>query len=204
MFEYEKEKYKLGYKYIIGVDEVGRGSLAGPVVACVVVINLEKLFKEELFWFNEIKDSKKISPKKRIELVTYIKSFSTKNYLGESSAQEIDELNIHQATFLAMRRAMSEVQNNKSLVVIDGRHIIPDLEFEQEAVIKADDKIFAVSCASILAKVYRDMFVIKISEQYPNYLWEKNKCYGTANHIIAIKKYGLTIYHRKSFCDHLV
>jgi ribonuclease HII len=183
-------------KILAGVDEVGRGSLIGPVYAAAVILN--KSINKKL-----LKDSKSLTKQKREELDKYIK----KNSIwarGQASTKEIEKINILHASLLAMKRAILKLNKKPSLVLIDGNKL-PDLKnYNLEYVIKGDQKIPSISAASIIAKVSRDRFITKLSKQFNNYEWDTNSGYGTKGHLKAIKKFGITKYHRKTFspiCD---
>jgi len=178
-------------KLVAGVDEVGRGSLIGPVYAAAVILN-KNINKKKL------KDSKKISKKKREILEIYIKKNSYWA-IGSASLIEIEKLNILNASLLAMKRAIKKLKKKPKLVLIDGNKI-PKISFYKiKSVIKGDQKIPEISAASIIAKVSRDRLVTKMSTKYSKYFWNKNAGYGTKEHIVAIRKYGITKYHRKTF-----
>ena len=183
-------------KILAGVDEVGRGSLIGPVYAAAVILN--KSINKKL-----LKDSKSLSKKKREELYSYIKKNSIWA-IGQSSVKEIEKLNILNASLLAMKRAILKLTKKPSLVLIDGNRL-PDLRnYKLEYVIRGDQKIPSISAASIIAKVSRDRFITTLSKQFNNYGWDTNSGYGTKEHLRAIKKFGITEYHRKTFspiCD---
>jgi len=183
-------------KILAGVDEVGRGSLIGPVYAAAVILN--KSINKRL-----LKDSKSLTKDKREKLDKYIKKNSIWA-IGQASIKEIEKKNILQASLLAMKRAILKLKKKPSLVLIDGNKL-PDLQnYKLEYVIKGDQKIPSISAASIIAKVSRDKFIKKLSKQFNSYGWETNSGYGTKEHLIAIKKFGITKYHRKSFspiCD---
>ena len=183
-------------KILAGVDEVGRGSLIGPVYAAAVILN--KTINKRL-----LKDSKSLSKKKRKELYSYIKKNSIWA-IGQASVKEIEKINILHASLLAMKRAILKLKKKPSLVLIDGNKL-PDLKaYKLEYVIKGDQKIPCISAASIIAKVSRDRFITKLSKQFNSYGWDTNSGYGTKEHLKAIKKFGITKYHRKTFspvCD---
>lgn len=181
---------------VIGVDEAGRGPLAGPVVAAAVKL---KKYNSEL---QEINDSKKLTEKKREKLFDVV----MENFyvgIGMASPQEIDEINILNATFLAMRRAIENLDEKSGvdniLILVDGNFKIREYNGKQEAVIKGDAKSLSIAAASIIAKVTRDRILVKDGEKYPEYLFEKHKGYGTKAHKEALLKYGITPIHRKSF-----
>ena len=183
---------------LAGVDEVGRGSLIGPVYAAAVILN--KTIDKKL-----LKDSKSLSKAKRESLNSYIKKNSIWA-IGQASIKEIEKINILHASLLAMKRAILKLKKKPSLVLIDGNRL-PDLKnYKLEHVIKGDQKIPSISAASIIAKVSRDRFITKLSRQFNSYGWDTNSGYGTKEHLRAIKKFGITKYHRKTFspiCDFL-
>ncbi|MBS9776276.1 MAG: ribonuclease HII [Fusobacterium sp.] len=190
--------FDLEYKNVIGVDEAGRGPLAGEVVAAAVKL---KEYSEEL---DEINDSKKLTEKKREKLFDIIKE---KFYVGVGIAtvEEIDEINILNATFLAMRRALkdlekSEINLDENLILVDGNFKIREYNGEQIPVVKGDSKSLSIAAASIIAKVTRDRMLKNLGKTYPEYEFEKHKGYGTKKHIEAIKKLGkIKGIHRESF-----
>ena len=173
-----------------GVDEVGRGCLAGPVVSAAVI--LKKGIDLKL-----LKDSKKISFKKREEISEHIKKNSY-YAIGIASVEEILNLNILQATLLSMSRAIEKLKIKPSLTLIDGNFAPAGLK-NYKTIINGDEKIKVISAASIIAKVYRDRFMIKLSEKYSNYAWERNFGYGTKAHLEGLKNFGVTSHHRKGF-----
>ena len=178
-------------KKIAGVDEVGRGCLAGPVFAAAVVLN--KDINTKL-----IKDSKKIPFDKRILISEYIKKNSI-YALGSASVEEIEKINILNASLLSMKRALNKLKYKPSIAYIDGLFIPKNLKIKCKTFIKGDEKITSIAAASIIAKVSRDLFMIKLSKKYPEYYWHKNFGYGTRDHLIGLKKYGITKHHRKTF-----
>tara|TARA_B100000575_G_C23100460_1_gene634878 strand:+ start:53 stop:622 length:570 start_codon:yes stop_codon:yes gene_type:complete len=175
---------------IAGVDEVGRGCIAGPVVSAAVIlksgINLKIL-----------KDSKKIPFKKRGEISKHIK-LNSFYAIGLASVEEILNLNILQASLLSMKRAIDQLKIKPNLILIDGNFAPKGLE-NFRTIINGDEKIHSISAASIVAKVYRDSLMIKLSEKFSNYAWEKNFGYGTKAHMDGLKKYGVSTHHRKAF-----
>ena len=176
---------------IAGVDEVGRGSLIGPVYAAAVILkkNLNK---------KKLKDSKKLTKKNREILEKYIKRNSYWS-IGSASLREIEKLNILNASLLAMKRAVIKLNKKPSHVLIDGNRIPKMKNYNLKYVIKGDEKIPEISAASIIAKVARDRLVTKMSKKFKKYDWDKNAGYGTKIHLIAIRKFGVTKHHRKTF-----
>ncbi len=192
--EYEKESGKI----VVGVDEAGRGPLAGPVVASAVII---PTYIEE---FSKINDSKKITEKQRDKIYDLIMEHCVVG-IGESSVEEIDEINILNATFLAMRRALEDLnKKNKitkdaNIILVDGNHKIREYKGDQQEVIKGDAKSLSIAAASIVAKVTRDRIMIEMNNEYPQYMLNKHKGYGTKLHREIIIEQGPSKIHRKSF-----
>ena len=177
---------------ICGVDEAGRGPLAGPVYAAAVILGPD-------FDTEGLRDSKKLSETKRYSLAAHIKKNALAWSVGICSASEIDEINIHQATLLAMKRAIEGLNGYTSIkVMVDGL-FCPQINFPCEAIVKGDDKVAEISAASIIAKTERDLKMIEIDKIYPGYQFKKHKGYPTKLHIAMIKSKGLCEYHRKSF-----
>jgi ribonuclease HII len=194
LYEFDK-----GYdEKIVGVDEAGRGPLAGPVVAAAVVL---RDYHES---FEEINDSKKISEKKREKLYDIIMENCFVG-VGIANEKEIDEINILNATFLAMRRALEEIENldeivnENLLVLVDGNHLIREYKENQNCLIKGDSKSFSIAAASIIAKVTRDRIMLDYEEKYKGYGFAKHKGYGTKEHREALLSKGYCNGHRKSF-----
>ena len=174
-----------------GVDEVGRGCLAGPVFAAAVILNKGINIKD-------IKDSKKIPFKKRILLSKYIKKNSI-YAVGTASVKEINKINILNASLLSMQRALDKLKLKPSIVYIDGLFAPKGLKIKHKTFVKGDEKITCISAASIVAKATRDLFMIRLGQKFPKYKWNKNFGYGTAEHLNGIRKYGITKHHRKNF-----
>lgn len=212
MFKHEKQKLQQNYSIVIGCDEVGRGALAGPVVACAVAFGIPELesMNKEL-WAKEVTDSKLLSPEKRSMLASHIRKSSLGFGIGSVSHKQIDKLNIHNASLLAMQRAVknllkkvSHATPQKIFIYVDGKFIVPKLEYEQLAVVGGDGKIFSVSSASIIAKVHRDNLMMKLHNKFPVYNFAQHKGYGTLQHRNAIKKHGLSDIHRPTFCSKII
>ena len=176
-----------------GIDEVGRGPLAGPVVAaCVHIPDVS------MPWLTEVTDSKKLTKKKRETLAALIQQHCVWS-IAEISPQEIDDINILQATMKAMTQCANDLSESLDMIYVDGNRLPPNLPCDADAVIKGDSKIKEIACASIIAKVYRDNLMQQLAKKFPHYGWETNSGYGSKKHIEAIEKYGVTIHHRLSF-----
>ncbi len=184
-------KYYNLMKIIAGVDEVGRGSLVGPVYAAAVI--LKKSINTKL-----LKDSKSISSTKRKILFSYIKKNSIWA-IGKASLKEIEQLNILNASLLAMKRAIKKLKKKPSHVLIDGNKLPKLKNYKLKCIIKGDQKIPSISAASIIAKVTRDKMISSLSKKFKGYSWQKNFGYGTSQHLKAIKVLGITKHHRKNF-----
>jgi ribonuclease HII len=193
MLRYEKKAQKKGYKVIAGIDEAGRGPLAGPVVACAVIIN-------DFDFSSRIDDSKKLSPARRLAAYQEIIQRAT---IGISMVDEdvIDSINIRQATIMAMEEAVINLGVDPDILLIDG-NISLDLPFRQECIIKGDAKSLSIAAASIIAKVARDSLMVDYHSLYPQYRFDLHKGYGTKFHISAIFRHGLSPIHRKTFHIH--
>ena len=173
-----------------GVDEVGRGCLAGPVISAAVIL-------KKGINLNLLKDSKKITFKKRIKIAEHIKLNSI-YAIGMASVEEILKINILQAALLSMKRAINQLSVKPGLILIDGNFAPQGLK-KFKTIINGDEKVKSISAASIVAKVYRDELMIKLSEKFQNYAWERNFGYGTKAHMEGLKKFGITSHHRKGF-----
>lgn len=189
----EKSVQEKGYPLVAGIDEVGRGCIAGPVVAACVILD-QKHFPIA----NQIKDSKKLSEKKREELYPQIIEHSVSYGIGMIDHKRVDEINILQATFEAMIQSINTSRLKPDACLIDGNQKIP-IEMPQWTITKGDQKVISIAAASIIAKVYRDRWMIEQSKIYPSYGFEKNKGYGTKIHRQAIADFGFCELHRKSF-----
>lgn len=188
--KYEKELYKTGIKYICGVDEVGRGPLVGPVVAAAVILPSD-------FVLEGLTDSKKLSEKKREQFSSIIKERCLSYGIGVISNDVIDEINIYEATKLAMYEAINNLKIIPDHVLIDAMKL--DLDIPSTSIIKGDLKSISISAASVIAKVYRDNLMDELDKEYPYYDFKKNKGYPTKKHIEAIKKYGILKEHRHTY-----
>ncbi len=182
-------------KIVCGVDEVGRGPLAGPVLAAAAIVPKEGLPPEIEA---QIRDSKKLSGKRREALFPYLVRHCA-YAVAQASVAEIDSLNILRASFLAMRRAVENLSLAPDHALIDGNKTPPDLPCAATPIVKGDDKSLSIAAASIIAKVTRDRLMKKLAQDFPGYGWEKNAGYGTAAHLEALRTLGPTIWHRDSF-----
>ena len=198
MFEIEENLLEKGFKNIVGLDEVGRGPLAGNVVCCGVIMPLEKKFRIE-----GIQDSKKLTEKRREYLAEKIKEVAINYAICELSPEEIDKINILNATKKAMLECVQKLQTRADYLLIDGNFLL-NTNLLQECIVHGDAKSYSIAAASILAKVYRDNQMKEYAKIYPEYAFEKHKGYGTKLHIEAIKKYGLCKIHRKTFTKKLL
>ncbi len=178
----------------VGVDEVGRGCLAGSVVAAAVVL-------PKNFHHSTLTDSKQLSEKARLEIEMYIKENALAWAIAEASVEEIDKYNIASASVLAMHRALDKIftQISPELILVDGKYFKPYGFVPYACIVKGDAKFFSIAAASVLAKNYRDAQMRKLAQKFPQYAWEKNVGYPTAQHKKAIAQYGVSPYHRKSF-----
>lgn len=212
----EKKILSNGYRYVIAVDEVGMGCLAGPVVVCVVLFN-KGFFKKRHDELKGVRDSKLLSASQREELAReLVKTPNFRFQITYSYPKTIDQLNIYQAARTTMARAIKKLVNSnwqmgnsellvtnyqlqKTIVLVDGRSKIDGLDIEQLAIVKGDRKVFAIACASIVAKVYRDKMMTKYAKRYPQYAFEKHKGYGTKLHQARLVQFGPSPIHRRSF-----
>lgn len=194
-YEYENELKNKGYEIVCGVDEAGRGPLAGPVFAAAVILptGLEDI---------GINDSKKLSEKKREELFGIITEKAVSWAVASASEKEIDELNILNATFLAMKRAVDTLTVRPDIALIDGNRK-PNTGIEEVTLVKGDAKSISIAAASVLAKVSRDRYLCELDDLYPEYQFKKHKGYPTKLHYEMIKKYGISPVHRLSFLKNL-
>lgn len=190
-FSYEAEAHEKGYTVVCGVDEAGRGPLAGPVFAAAVIL-------PENYTHEILNDSKKLSEKKRDLVYDDIIRDAVAYSVGIATEKEIDDINILNATFLAMKRAVDGLSIKPDLAYIDGNQY-PKTGVKEITIVKGDSKCMSVAAASIIAKVSRDRYMLKVAEEYPEYEFPKHKGYGTKLHYEMIEKYGVSPVHRKSF-----
>ncbi|MBE6796430.1 MAG: ribonuclease HII [Ruminococcaceae bacterium] len=195
-FSYETEAHNKGYRVVCGVDEAGRGPLAGPVFAAAVI--LPENYSHEI-----LNDSKKLSEKKRDIVYDDIIRDAVSWSVGVATEQEIDDINILNATFLAMKRAIDGLSIRPDLAYIDGNRE-PKSSVKEITIIKGDAKCMSVAAASIIAKVSRDRFMLEIDKKYPQYQFSKHKGYGTKLHYEMIEQFGISEVHRKSFLKKII
>lgn len=179
-------------KIICGVDEAGRGCIAGPVVAAAVILPKD-------FSHGFLNDSKQLSEQQRNELRPIIERHAIAFGVGIIDNHKVDEVNILQATYLAMHQALDQLKKKPELLIIDGNRFKPYKKITHETIIKGDGKFIEIAAASILAKTYRDEIMEKLHEEFPHYNWQKNKGYPTIEHRKAVKEFGSCIYHRQTF-----
>ncbi len=219
-YKKELENLEKGYDFIIGCDEVGVGPVAGPVIAAACVIKPTSVtgYRTKGKWYFRVRDSKTTYEHERNSLRDLVCENCVAHSVAAADPEEIDEINIHQASLRAMKLAVIDVVQKlkelspsdiRILVLLDGRFTLKDLsldgiEIAQEAVIDGDAKILSISAASIIAKVYRDEILERLHEEFPRYAWDKNKGYNTKEHRAAIEKWGITKHHRKSFLKKLI
>ena len=198
LLEYENKEVSNGVQFIAGVDEVGRGPLAGPVVCACVIMNLDKLIMG-------VNDSKKLTEKTRENLYDKIIENAVAYSIKQVDEETIDSINILNATKKCMADAVNDLKVKPQTLLVDAL-IIPNIDenIKQVSIIHGDATSYNIACASILAKVYRDRLMVELDKDYPEYNFKKNKGYGTAEHINALKKFGPCKLHRKSFIGHFV
>lgn len=189
--KFENEAYANGYQFVCGVDEAGRGPLAGPVCAAAVIL-------PKGYVIEGVNDSKKLTEKKREALFDVIKEKALAYSIATASAQEIDEINILQATFLAMKRAVEGLPIKADFAMIDGNRE-PHLDIPMTTIVKGDARSASIAAASILAKVTRDRYMLEIANEYPQYQFDKHKGYGTKLHYEMLDAYGPSDIHRQTF-----
>ncbi|WP_456461805.1 ribonuclease HII [Lutibacter sp.] len=186
------KKYYLKNKIEVGTDEAGRGCLAGPVVAAAVI--LPKNFKHTL-----LNDSKQLTEKQRDELRPFIEENAVAFEVSYVFEDTIDEINILQASILAMHKAIEKLKITPEHIIVDGNKFKPYKNIAHTTIVKGDAKFMSIAAASVLAKTYRDAFMQQLDKEFPQYFWKKNKGYPTKQHRNAIREFGITNYHRKSF-----
>lgn len=190
--DFERELWSRGVQVVAGIDEVGRGPLAGPVVAAAVVLPADCSICGA-------DDSKRLTPRQRDALLEEITGTAAAVGIGAASAREIDRLNIRRATALAMQRAVRQLRLRPEHLLVDGLPV-PELGLEwQTAVVGGDHRVHSIACASVIAKVCRDRLMQRLAARYPQYAWERNKGYGTPEHLEALRRHGPTPHHRRSF-----
>ena len=197
MFDYESECLNLGYKLIAGMDEAGRGPLAGPVCVAIAIMPLEK---DKII--EGINDSKKLSEKKREALFEKIINTAISYHIEFVDEKTIDNINILNATKLGMHKCINSIDVRPDMVLVDAVKL--DTDIPTKSIIKGDALSYNIACASILAKVSRDRYILSLDEKYPMYNFKKHKGYGTKEHIENLKKYGPCPVHRKTFIGHFV
>ena len=190
----EESCYAQGYRLVAGVDEVGRGCLAGPVVASAVVMPRG----QRLLWYKRVKDSKLLSPEQRAELSPYIHEAAVSIGTGMVESYLIDQLGMTAAVHLAMRLAVTRLRPHPDFVLIDYL-TVPAMNYPQKGVADGDTLCFSIACASIVAKVYRDRLMVKLDRRYPGYGLARHKGYGTAEHVACLRKLGPSDIHRQLF-----
>jgi len=195
--QYENQLYASGIEYICGIDEAGRGPLAGPVVVAAVIMPKDSMLEH-------VNDSKKVTPKRREVLYEQITNEAIAWGVGIIDHETIDKINILEATKLGLTTALKDLKVKPNLILVDALKDINTLGIPYKSIIKGDAKEYSIACASIIAKVTRDRIMQKFDKIYPEYGFEKHKGYGTADHIKAIKQYGPCDIHRKTFITHFV
>ncbi|MBW6416161.1 ribonuclease HII [Celeribacter sp. PS-C1] len=190
-YSFEEAAQRRGYSRIVGVDEVGRGPLAGPVVAAAVWLDPEHIPEG-------LNDSKALTAKRREKLFEEILAKSDVS-IASCSVEEIDEINILQASLRAMERAVAGLTVKADYVLVDGNKVPPAFGLDAEAIVKGDARSMSISAASIVAKIWRDRLMVDLAQQYPGYAWEKNAGYGTKAHLEGLRDFGVTPLHRRSF-----
>lgn len=190
LYTIENNLYHLGAKYIAGVDEAGRGPLAGPVFAAAVILKPDAKF-------THVDDSKKLSEKQRLLALEEIKAQSISISIGISSVEEIDLINIYRASREAMLSAIKHLKVKPDYLLIDAMPI--EIDIPSESIIKGDQKSISIACASIVAKTARDAYMLEMDKLFPNYGFKNHKGYGTKEHLLALETYGITPIHRKTY-----
>lgn len=197
----ERKLFEQGFKNIAALDEVGVGCLAGPIVVCSVIID-KKLFRKSIRRkkLSGLRDSKLLTPNQREKYFEYLTSLpEIKWNVHFVRPKTVDKYNVYQATRLGMKKSLKKFDKTPDFVLVDGRNPIKGISIPQRAVVKGDRKVFSIACASLIAKVTRDRYMIKLSKKYPEYEFHRHKGYGTKLHQARLKKYGVSDIHRLSF-----
>ena len=194
-----ENSYLEGGKLIAGVDEVGRGCLAGPVYTAAIILDYDKLYGLDDKTRDLIRDSKKLSVKQRERILPVIKDIAITYAIQSASVEEVDELNIIGATFLAMNRSLASLERKPDITLVDGNQEVKGFKGKQRTLVKGDSLAYTIAAASILAKDARDSYMCEVGEQHPEYGFESHVGYGTKKHIDALAEYGVLDVHRKSF-----
>lgn len=195
--ETEQKMFAQGYQAVGGIDEAGRGPLAGPVVAVCISADPGLDLNDDRL--KDVKDSKRLSEKKRYEVCDLIKEVFPAIGVGICDHKTIDRVNILEATFLAMKIAISALKLKPDMVLVDGRMLIPNMSLAQQAIIGGDNKVLTIAAASIVAKVTRDKIMLELDNEYPQYGFVRHKGYGTREHLASLKQHGPCPVHRQSF-----
>jgi len=196
--QFELDLLQQGHS-IVGIDEVGRGCLAGPVYAACVALDYSQLYKLEDKERGLIRDSKKLSHKQRQKIIPTIKEISLEIGIGRATAREIEKLGILKATFLAMTRSLNQLKHSYSFTILDGNAVIPDYKGKQKNIISGDQYCYSIAAASIIAKESRDAEMRLMADTYPHYGFEKNMGYGTKVHMEGLEEFGICTEHRRNF-----
>jgi ribonuclease HII len=194
----EMALYEQGYSIVAGLDEAGRGCLAGPVVAAAVILPLQLEQTDIFARFSGVNDSKQLTATARERLYDVIMQHAVAVGVGMGSVELIDKINILQATKYAMRAALTQLVVKPQALLLDAL-LLPDLALPQRAIVKGDARCLSIAAASIIAKVTRDRLMLELHQQYPAYGFDQHKGYGTKAHLAALRQYGATIHHRRSF-----
>lgn len=194
-------KFLKNHPFVAGVDEVGRGSLAGPVVAAAVILDPNRIgaYRTKTKWWSEVSDSKTLSPRKREPIAEFIRENALDFAIGAASNREVDEINIHQASLLAMRRALERLSLRPGVTLVDGLHAILGFTQMQQSIIDGDARVLSIAAASILAKVYRDDLMRDYSQEFSKYGFASHKGYDTDFHRNQLYRFGPCAIHRLTF-----
>ena len=193
----EQYLFDQGFEFIGAIDEAGRGPLAGPVVAACVIFDKERSLDKK--FIEKTKDSKKLAPKKREEIFDSIFENFLEIGVGVCDHETIDRINILEASFLAMKKAIGALKQKPEFVILDGKFPIPNTSFKQRPIVRGDSTVFSIAAASIIAKVTRDRMMLEWHEKFPDYSFDRHKGYGTRLHMELLQKHGPCMIHRKSF-----